>query len=161
VLPWGSYRAFAWAPGRTVLDPAPRLLPVATVVDDRLAVSGRLLRGEDERAAAVGRALAAGPGLVAGLARAGIRWVVVEHGTPGPVPSLAALHPVHAGTDVALYRVPGPVPAHRPAAGRVAAVVAGDVLAAGAVLVLLAAAAAGAIRPGTRRKTGRRAAPLL
>ena len=47
VLPFGSYRLFGWAPGRSVLDPAPRLVTVPTIVDDRLAVAGRLLGGED------------------------------------------------------------------------------------------------------------------
>jgi hypothetical protein len=109
VLPTGSYRAFAWAPGRTVLDPAPRLLPVPVVVDDRLSVSGTRLAGEDPRAAAVRRALRSGPGLAAGLARLGIGWVVVEHGTPGRVPRLEALLPAYRGTDVSLYRVPGAI----------------------------------------------------
>jgi len=109
VLPTGSYRTFAWAPGRSVLDPAPRLLPVATVVDDRLAVSGNLLAGEDLRATAVRRALRNGSGPAPGLARQGIGWVVLEHGTPGPEPGLAGLQPIYRGTDVSLYRVPGEI----------------------------------------------------
>ena len=50
VVPFAAYRTFAWAPGRPVLDPAPRLLAVPVVVDDRLSVSGRLLGGEDRHA---------------------------------------------------------------------------------------------------------------
>ncbi|MEO9240675.1 MAG: hypothetical protein ABI418_21595, partial [Jatrophihabitantaceae bacterium] len=60
-LPFASYRAFDWAPGRSVIDPAPRLLPVPVVVDDRLAVSGRLLAGEDRTAATIGQLLATDP----------------------------------------------------------------------------------------------------
>ncbi|HEU5271064.1 MAG TPA: hypothetical protein VFU36_14155, partial [Jatrophihabitans sp.] len=53
VLPFASYRSFGWAPGRTVLDPAPRLLAPPVLVDDRLAVNGTLLAGEDPAAARV------------------------------------------------------------------------------------------------------------
>jgi hypothetical protein len=134
VLPWGSYRRFAWAPGRSVLDPAPRLLPTPTVVDDRLVIGGTVLAGEDPRAVAVGRALRSGAGLADGLAAQGVGWVVVEHGTPGPVPDLSGLRLVYRGTDVSLYRVPGEIADVSPSAGRIAAVLAGDAL---AVLVLL------------------------
>jgi hypothetical protein len=136
VLPWGSYRTFAWAPGRSVLDPAPRLLPAPTVVDDRLAINGTLLAGEDPRAAAVHGALASGPELAAGLARQGITWVLVEHGTPGTVPDLSALQLVHTGPNVSLYRVPGPITPWHVAAARTATVFAGYSLAAAVLLVL-------------------------
>jgi hypothetical protein len=134
VLPTGSYRTFAWAPGRSVLDPAPRLLPVAAVVDDRLAVSGELLAGEDRRAAAVRRAMRLGPGLAAGLAAQGIAWVVVEHGTPGWEPGLAELHPVYRGRDVSLYRVPGEIDSANVPIVRTSLVLAADL---GAVLTLI------------------------
>lgn len=136
VLPWGSYRRFAWAPGRSVLDPAPRLLPVQTVVDDRLAVSGQVIAGEDPRADEVRRALDDRSGPVAGLRRAGVTWVVVEHGTPGVVPDLTGLRLVRTGADVTLYEVPGVISRYRVRPARVAVVVAGDVLA-GLVLVTL------------------------
>lgn len=165
VLPLGSYRLFGWAPGRSVLDPAPRLLQVPTVVDDRLSVSGRVLRGEDPRAArvvaAVERALAgpAGPGtdpaarLAADLAAAGVRWVVVERGTPGPLPPLSGLERVHSGRDVALYRVPGDVVAHEPSTARVVAVLASDGLTVAVLLVLLLRPLGEAARRTRRRGT--------
>jgi hypothetical protein len=137
VLPFGSYRLFAWAPGRSVLDPAPRLLPIATVVDDRLAVSGRVLRGEDPRAKQVAAALDAGADLPRRLADAGITWVVVEHETPGRLPDLSGLTLRHAGRDVSLYRVPEPVTTVHVSTARAAAVVGVDLL---AVAVLLALA---------------------
>jgi hypothetical protein len=161
VVPWGSYRTFGWAPGRSVLDPAPRLLPVPTVVDDRLAINGTLLAGEDPRAAAVGRALAAGlrsspglrrsagPRLAAGLAAQGISWVVVEHGTPGPVPDLAGLQQTYGGRQVSLYRVSGQITPKRAAAGRVAAVIGGYAVA-GAVLLALLGWSIGARRRDQR-----------
>lgn len=148
VLPWGSYRSFAWAPGRSVLDPAPRLLPVTTVVDDRLAVSGHLLTGEDLRAREVGRVLTAGAALADRLARLGIGWLVVEHGTPGDLPDLSALRPAYRGSDVSLYVVPARVAEDRPSAARIAAVVTGDLLALLALLTLVAWAAWGRIGRG-------------
>ncbi len=116
VLPFTSYRSFDWAPGRTVLDPAPRLLRPPVLTDDRLAVNGELLGGEDPEAARVREVLAAGnaPELASQLAGLGIGWVVVESGTPGPPPpDLGALRPVLAYPDVRLYQVPGQI---RPAA---------------------------------------------
>jgi hypothetical protein len=136
VVPFQSYRSFAWAPGRTVLDPAPRLLPGDVVVSDRLAVSGRVLRGEDSRARTVAAALDSGADVAGRLAAAGVGWVLVEHGTPGAVPDLRALTLVRAGPDLTLYRVPGPIRDGQPSTARIAVVVAGDALA--GILVLVA-----------------------
>jgi hypothetical protein len=138
VLPFGSYRTFPWASGRSVLDPAPRLLSAPTVVDDRLVVSGRRLQGEDVRARAVAAALDPGRDLPRGLARNGITWVLVERDTPGQVPDLSGLDLRYAGSSLALYRVPGPITRVHVSAARIVAVLAGDVL---AVVVLLALAA--------------------
>jgi hypothetical protein len=151
VLPFQSYRSFAWAPGRSVLDPAPRLLPGDVVVSDRLAVSGRVLRGEDSRARQVDRALATGPGLADRLAAIGIGWVLVEHGTPGAVPDLSRLTPVRSGSDLSVYQVPGTVRHAGPSAARIVLVVAGD--SAG----LMVAAAAASVLLGWRRKVRYRA----
>lgn len=59
VLPFTSYRAPEWNGGRKVLDPLPRVLDRAAVADDQLSVSGRVIAGEDLRAAQVRGALAA------------------------------------------------------------------------------------------------------
>jgi hypothetical protein len=163
VVPWGSYRRFAWAPGRSVLDPGPRLLPVPTVVDDRLAVGGTVLRGEDPRAAGVGRALSSGPRLPSALAAQGIRWVVVEHGTPGEVPDLGGLQSVYQGDSVSLYRVPGEVARWSPSGGRVAAVLIADAVAASVLVgLVLDTLYDRFVRRRTRRKTRTTgAAPLI
>jgi hypothetical protein len=147
VVPFQSYRSFAWAPGRTVLDPAPRLLPGDVVVSDRLAVSSRVLRGEDARARLVSAALDSGADAARRLAAAGVGWVLVEHGTPGAVPDLPGLTLVRAGADLTLYRVPGPIHDVRPSSVRVVIVVGGDVLA-----LTLVVAAAGAVLLGERRR---------
>ncbi|WP_375489755.1 hypothetical protein [uncultured Jatrophihabitans sp.] len=152
VLPFAAYRSFPWAPGRTVLDPAPRLLPVPTVVDDRLPVGGTVLRGENPRVRRVAAALASGPDLADALAAAHVGWVVVEHRTPGAVPALPGLQPVRHGADVSLYRVPGRVAPERRSGAVTAVVLGGDAVAALAVLAAIG-------YPLLRRRRGLRGPP--
>jgi hypothetical protein len=155
VLPFGSYRSFGWAPGRTVLDPAPRWLPAETVVDDRLVVSGAVLSGEDPAARRVAALLQSRPGpaaLTGALAGLGIGWVVREAGTPGPPgPELAGLQPVLTGGAVELYRVPGPVAPVADEAGRRAEVLGLDALVAALVLAAAGVAIAGKVRSVRQR----------
>ena len=155
VLPFGSYRAFGWAPGRTVLDPAPRWLPAETVVDDRLAVSGTVLGGEDpvaRRMAALLDSRLAPAALGQALAGQGIGWVLRESGTPGPAaPDLSGLQPVLTGGAVELYRVPGPVRAAADPAGRRWSVLLADLLVSALILAAAVVAIAGmarSTRPG-------------
>jgi len=58
VLPFTSYRAPEWNHGRRVLDPLPRYLQPNYVVNDQLAVDGRIVPGEDPRTPQVLDALA-------------------------------------------------------------------------------------------------------
>lgn len=150
VLPFGSYRSFDWAPGRTVLDPAPRWLPAETVVDDRLVVSGEVLGGEDPAAARVAALLEARPGpavLAKALAGQGIGWVVRETDTPGPpIPDLSRLQPVLTGGAVELYRVPGQVTAAPAEPARRRLVLLLDLLCAAAVLAAIGVRAANGTR---------------
>ena len=150
VLPFGSYRGFGWAPGRTVLDPAPRWLPSETVVDDRLVVSGVTLGGEDPAAGRVAALLDGRPDVAAlrmGLAGQGIGWVVRETDTAGPaVPDLSGLQPVLTGGAVELYRVPGPVTALARSTRRSWAVLGLDLLVAALVLAAFGMKAASARR---------------
>jgi len=135
VLPFASYRQFPWAPGRTVLDPAPRLLDASVLVNDQLVISGETLAGEDPRAARVRRLLADGNDIDVKLAKEGFRWVVLERDTPGPpLPDLAALRVVIAGAGVELREVPGPIAERHVSTAKGAAVVTADLLAAGLVL---------------------------
>jgi hypothetical protein len=136
VLPFASYRQFPWAPGRSVLDPAPRLLDASVLVNDQLVISGESLAGEDPRAARISRILADGKDLDIRLAQEGFRWVVIERDTAGPrLPDLAALRVVIAGPAVELLEVPGSVARHDPSTARRALVTSADLLAAGLVLV--------------------------
>ena len=150
VLPFGSYRSFDWAPGRTVLDPAPRWLPAETVVDDRLVVSGTVLSGEDPLAARLAVLLESRPAassLGPALAGQGIGWVLRETRTPGPaVPDLSGLRPVLTGGAVELYQVPGPVQAAPDPAGRRWAVLLADLLVAALILAAAVVASAALVR---------------
>jgi hypothetical protein len=155
VLPFGSYRSFGWAPGRTVLDPAPRWLPAETVVDDRLVVSGAVLGGEDPAARRVAALLESRPGpaaLATGLAGQGIGWVVRETGTPGPAePELSGLQPVLTGGAVELYRVPGQVAPAADQAGRRWWVLGFDALVAALILAAAGVAIACNVRSVRQR----------
>jgi hypothetical protein len=156
VLPWQPYRAYAWLDGRTVLDPLPRWLPTTTVTDDDLTVGARTVSGEGPLADRLDRSLS-DPGPVAPrLARAGVRWVLVEKrtgSTPVPDVALEGLVPVRSGTDLELWRVPGVprgrgervVDPVRPPAG---AVVVADL----AALLLVAAAGAVVVLGPVRRR---------
>ena len=141
VLPFAAYRQFRWVRAATVLDPAPRWLRPETVVDDRLVVSGRVLSGEDRRAASL-RPLAdasdnaSSAAVAARLRAAGIGWVWVERGTPGPpLPDLRALSLRRAGAAVELYRVPGRVRPVHPSGARRVTIIGVDVIVAALVAV--------------------------
>ncbi len=101
VLPFMTYRAYAWNDRRTQLDPAPRLIPGTTIVEDTLPVGETVIGGEDQRVASVRAAIQNGDGALPD----GIGWVLVEHGTPGQVPArIGALTPAYTGEWVTLYR---------------------------------------------------------
>jgi hypothetical protein len=144
VLPFGTYRAFAWNGSRLSLDPAPRWLARPTVTDDTLVVSGRVVEGEDLRARQVGAAA----GDPVRLATLGVGWVLVERQTPGrQVPSAVRSLPVAvSGSALVLYRVPGAVTGPTPAPERVTVVVLAHACALG---VLVGAALCIAWRPST------------
>ena len=136
VVPFMTYRAFDWNDRRTQLDPAPRLLPATTVVDDALPVGRTVISGEDPRVAGVRAALADGRPLT----ELGVGWLLVEHGTPGDVPPTAGLVERHRGRWVSLYQVDGARPADEPAPPAAPVLVADGLallLAGGAVLWLL------------------------
>ncbi|MEJ2859353.1 MULTISPECIES: hypothetical protein [unclassified Saccharothrix] len=108
-LPLGAFRRFEWNGNRTQLDPAPRVLPRTTVVDDTVYVDGIPVPGEDTRLPEVRDALRDKD-----LGRVGIGWVLVEHGTPGEVADTDDLTEVFRGPWLTLYRVPGDIVATVP-----------------------------------------------
>ncbi len=144
VLPFGTFRAFDWNGGRTVLDPAGRYLPGSVVTDDDLVVGKVRVPGEGRRAAAARAALTApdpGPALRA----LGIGWVLVHRGQPGPSPAVPPGRTVVDTRSLQLVRLAGPV-APRPLPASAPAVAAADAVA----VLLLGAAAALAGRRGER-----------
>jgi hypothetical protein len=141
VLPFESYRAYAWNHQIPALDPVPRWTrqPAVGAADLVVRQAGTPVRvkGEDPFADRVAAGLA-GPDPVHALARLGVRWVVVD--VPGyrPPPGLTV---AYAGPALRLYAVPG---VGRAAAAPMApwsppwpVVLAGDVLA-GAMWVVVA-----------------------
>lgn len=137
VLPWATYRAFGWNNDRAALDPAIRFFPGQVVTDDALQVSAtRTVAGEDPVAARIGAALATGAPLAPVLARAGIRYVLVEKTAGGDEAVIAGLMStgtvLHDGHDLALLDLGHGRP--QADAHDVVAIVTGDVLAGGAVL---------------------------
>ena len=153
VVPWASFRRFAWNDDRTVLDPAPRWLPRTAIAADSLIVATPegpvVIGGEDPRADAVEAALAARiplAGIAPGL---GAGWVLVEE---GQVPELAegaleGLEPVLREGDLTLWRVPGAV-VEPPLPPGAPVVVAADL----AVLGLLAGLLGILVTGGLRRR---------
>lgn len=157
VLPWSAFRAFTWNRRTTSLDPAPRFLPRTTVVDDSLLVAGAdgLVRvsGEDPRSEVVATALRAGRPLAEVLPGLGVRYVVVERGTPGEVPAtaLAGLERLDDDSSLALWKVVGGIaPPPVPSTTSVV-LVAASYLLAGLVLVTAGLGSAASSR-GRRRK---------
>jgi hypothetical protein len=113
VLPFSAYRRPSWNDGTTVLDPAGRYFNRTTVTNDELPVSGRVIEGEDRRAAAVGRVLA-GDDVLGGLARRGIGVVVVETDAPGARAALRAVDGADeldvAGNGIRVFTIDGARP---------------------------------------------------
>ena len=109
-FPWTAFRRFDWNAGRTVLDPAPRWLTRTTVVSDDLVIDTGdglvAVSGDDPRAQAIGRALAAGEDLAAVLPGQGVGWALVAKGTPGPVPDLEGWERAFDGPQLSLYVAP-------------------------------------------------------
>jgi hypothetical protein len=109
-FPWTAFRRFDWNPGRTVLDPAPRWMPRATVVADSLEVltpSGLIaVQGDDPRAGRISQALESGSDVTTLLPDLGITWALVALDTPGVVPELPGWTRLVDGDSLELYAAP-------------------------------------------------------
>lgn len=151
VLPVGTMRQFGWSGPAPVLDPLPRWVRADVLTTGDLVIAGKTVAGEGGRARAVQRLLESGAD-PAGLARAGVGWLVVQRGTPGTIGdaerTLQRLSPAYADADIALYRVGG-ASSPAPQGKRIVMVVAHLIWAAmllGGAAVLIA---------GRLRRTGR------
>lgn len=151
VLPAGSMRRFAWSGSAPVLDPLPRWLRADVLSTGDLAISGRVVPGEGNRARAVAELLLSGPDPSA-LPSAGVGWLVVESDSAGDMGSaartLGRLAPAYRDDELALYRIGGTA-AGVPAARRQATLVAHL-----AWLGLLLVGGGGALVTAWRRRRG-------
>jgi hypothetical protein len=114
-LPWASYRRFEWGNPVSAADPFPRWSRHDVVASDELETTRGTLSGEDRRAREVAELLEDGDpgGERERLAALGVGWVLVYRDQPGASAlDLDGLEPVERGTQVSLYRVPGPVAAY-------------------------------------------------
>lgn len=150
-LPFGVFRQFGWNDGRTQYDPAPGYLPRTTVTDDTLVVDGKPVPGEDARAAAVREYLDNGRD----LAELGVRWVLVEHGTPGRIDEnpIKTDERIYHGRWLDLYELRGPLKSDTTGRPPKAPVIAADVLALATVSLCLLwlVLPAGSLRRSSRR----------
>ncbi|GII91095.1 hypothetical protein [Sinosporangium siamense] len=110
LLPWESYRAYAWNGGRSSLDPLPRYLTRHVVWNDAVRVAsqaGDLVIGtEDPRARALDSLIRSAAPLAGPLRAAGFRFVVLD-GDPREwnrfQSRLAGAAKVYSGPHAALY----------------------------------------------------------
>lgn len=131
-LPFAEYRRYPWNDFRVVIDPAPRYLDAPVITDDALVVDGRVIPGEDRRAADIRSRLAAG----GAAGDVGTAWVLVEE--PGvPASALTGLELAYRGPTLTLYRNPSSRPAAIAAAGPRWAMAAAYVVALGLMIVAL------------------------
>ncbi len=151
LLPFSSYRAPAWNGGRKVLDPTGRYLGVDVVQDDTLAVSGRLLPGEDPRASQVREVLEGGNprSRAEDLAALGVGAVVLELGA-GESAAVAG-EPWHRGAELVVLGLRDVDPVETPRSWGVVMGVAWTAFVAGPLL-----GAGLALRRTTRPPGGRR-----
>ncbi|MFA1548506.1 hypothetical protein [Actinomadura chokoriensis] len=161
VLPWASYRSYAWNHGRRVLDPLPRYLHRRVIVDDAVIVDGTTVPQEDPRAVRLTPIAKSGAPPAAALRDEGIRYVVVDAETGAIRPSGAAVE-VMRSADLVVYRIDGVaevagerVPAAPVAAawGIVSLVVIWSILAPGTTLSLPLLGSTKARSPQHRRRT--------
>lgn len=110
VLPAGVMRSFSWSGPAPVLDPLQRWVRADVLTTGDLTISGMTVAGEGRRGRTVQRLLMVGTDRDT-LARSGVRWLVLERGTPGEVGdaarTLKGLAVLHRGPDLMLYRVGG------------------------------------------------------
>lgn len=106
VLPWSAYRAPSWNGGRTVLDPLPRMLTRASVVNGDLLIGSTLIPGEDPRAESAQDALAEADAAeqAADLRQLGIAYVITDR-SAGDAPRITG-EVVYEGGDLLLQRLP-------------------------------------------------------
>lgn len=157
-VPWQSYRLYRWGLPLSASDPALRWSRRPALVSDSLRVDAGVLRGEDQRAARVGRIVTGAGPWGDRLAEQGVGWVLVYRDQPGAGDlALSGLRLVVRGPDVALYRVDTPV--QRPAVASTASLVL--VVTVDLALLVAALAGAGLGVAGVRRRRRQETSPEM
>ncbi|MGZ4616989.1 MAG: hypothetical protein ACXV4A_15680 [Actinomycetes bacterium] len=118
VFPFTYYRRYAWNRDRVVLDPMARFLDADVVENDDLPLTGRVVRGEDQRAARIRAGLSRDEPIATVLAAEHVGYVVDQLDQPdvgGTRARLRELPLLWQRGELALRAVPA---SHRPAEGR-------------------------------------------
>jgi hypothetical protein len=111
LLPWSSFRDYAWVKGNTVLDPMPRMLSKRSIASRVLIVSGRPLQQEGELATAVDEYTADQRLTQAELASLSVGWVMTERQTSGRPTAVPSDWPVVlSGPTIIVQRNPRALP---------------------------------------------------
>jgi hypothetical protein len=82
LLPWDTYRTWAWNHGETMLDPWTQLLSRPLVWNDGTRVGNLALAPDDPRARALAGAIGGSGPLTSALRAAGVRFVLDDAGGP-------------------------------------------------------------------------------
>jgi hypothetical protein len=90
LLPWRQYRRYEWNGGRVSLSLVPRMVDQRVLYDDSLPLKSGRVAGEDAGSAFVTSQIDHGANPLDALARAGVRYVVVERRTGLAEPAVPA-----------------------------------------------------------------------
>lgn len=90
LLPWSQYLRYPWNSGRTSVSVVPRMLDQPVLHADSLPLSGGVVAGENRRAAAVDRQIAAGADPIAAVRAQGVRYLWWEQTGGAERPRLPA-----------------------------------------------------------------------
>ncbi|MCG5471620.1 hypothetical protein LADH09A_005617 [Micromonospora sp. LAH09] len=82
-LPWSSFRAYRWAGGVPVLDPAPRAFRRPVIGDQDVLVGRERIKGESRDSDHVAAALTVPGDPGPALRRLGVRYVLIQTDQPG------------------------------------------------------------------------------
>jgi hypothetical protein len=158
VLPWHLYFPLRWNDDRVVLDPAQRFFSRAGLTTERLELRSVTLTSEDPLARRADRVVLSGRTLAPSLPSLGVRYVLLLkeadwHRFRGRT---AGLPRVFDSPDLSLFRSTRPAATAAQPSPHVAMVVAGDIVAGLALLVLIESALGPRVRKGGLLSFGQR-----
>jgi hypothetical protein len=107
LLPWDTYRTWAWNHGETVLDPWTRLLSRPLIWNDGMRVGNLELAPDDPRARALDGAIGGSGPLTATLRAAGVRFVLDDADGPQVGTRLPGSVRIINQPGLTVYQLPG------------------------------------------------------